>query len=77
MMTKKPVLLDEGMAQKYIQGAPYETKKIQIREKSQKENQAFLNIPISPSLRKKLKVKAVLEGRTLYELCTEALEKIV
>ena len=39
-----------------------------------KEPKTFLNIPIQRELRNRLKAKAALKGKNLYDFCTEVLE---
>jgi predicted HicB family RNase H-like nuclease len=42
--------------------------------KTQK-SKTYLNIPIQRELRNKLKAKAALKGKSLYDYCTEILEE--
>ncbi len=44
-------------------------------EKKEKEPKTYLNIPIPRDLRNRLKAKAALKGKNLYEYCAEILEE--
>ena len=45
--------------------------------KTKPSQQTYLHIPISRELRAKLKSQAALEEKSLYDFCTEVLDKAV
>lgn len=73
MLTKKP--LDAEAAEKFIAGAPLTSKIVKPAKPATK--QTYLHIPISRELRNRLKAAANLKGKSLYDFCTENLEKLV
>ena len=73
MLTKKPVKIDEEKAAKYIAGAPLDAKA--TTAKTTKPQQTYLHIPISRELRNQLKAASALKGKSLYDFCTDVLEK--
>jgi hypothetical protein len=73
MLTKKPTL-DTNAAEKFINAAPLATKKSDP-PKAEKSHQTYLHIPISRELRNQLKAASALKGKSLYDYCTEILEK--
>ena len=78
MLTKKPGKIDEGKAEKFIAGAPLDSKiKAATKTKGKDDKTTYLNIPISRELRNKLKATSALKGKSLHEYCTEILQKAV
>jgi len=78
MLTRKPVNIDEEKAEKFIAGAPLDSKiKAATKTKEKDDKTTYLNIPISRELRNRLKATSALKGKSLHEYCTEVLQKAV
>ncbi|HOE19056.1 MAG TPA: hypothetical protein PK344_16770 [Syntrophorhabdaceae bacterium] len=82
MLTRKPGKIDEEKADKFIAGAPLDSRikaatKPKTKIKTEDSKTAFLNIPISRELRNQLKATSALKGKSLQEYCTEVLQKAV
>lgn len=73
MLTKKNTI-NLDTAENFINAAPLSTNRDNNPKTEEPRHLTYLHIPIQRELRNRLKAKAALNGKSLYDYCTEVLE---